>query len=138
MKIVLLLFLAIYSFAIEVQKPKTYKGNENISSWLMSEKLDGIRAIWTGKELITKNGKKIYSPKWFTINFPNFKLDEELWTKRNDFENIQNIVMDKTPSKNWNKVTYNIFEVPNSSGYFLKRLEKAKHYFKKKLTKMSR
>jgi DNA ligase-1 len=131
MKIIILFFICIYSFAIEVQKPKTYKGDENISGWLMSEKLDGIRGYWNGKNLLTKKGKIIYAPTWFTKDLPKFELDGELWTKRNDFENIQNIIMDKTPSKDWTKITYNIFEVPNTKGNFLKRLEKINLWLEK-------
>jgi len=131
MRFIILFFLYIYSFSIEIQKPLNYSGNENISGWVMSEKLDGIRGYWNGKELLTRSGKKIYTPKWFTINFPKFELDGELWTKRDEFETIQNIVMDKTPSKDWKKITYNIFEVPNSKGDFLKRLNKAKKWFEK-------
>ena len=56
----------------------------------MSEKLDGIRAYWDGKELLSKNGNKIYAPNWFLDKLPPFDLDGELWTKRDDFENIQN------------------------------------------------
>lgn len=133
--IILFLSLFLYSFSqdmqLEIQKPKTYKGNEDIKDWLMSEKLDGIRAYWNGKELLTRRGKKIYSPSWFLKNFPKFELDGELYTKRADFENIQNIVMDKNPSKDWEKITYNIFEVPNTKGDFLERLKKAKNWFKK-------
>ena len=129
MRIIILLFLSIYTFALEVQKPKVYKGDENITGWVMSEKLDGIRAYWDGQQLLTRKGKKLYPPKWFIRNFPSFELDGELWTKRSDFENIQNIVMDKTPSKNWKFITYNIFEVPNTKGDFLKRLQKAKTWF---------
>ncbi len=128
-KIILLFFLSVFSFAVELQKPLTYK-EQNIKGWYMSEKLDGIRAYWDGKQLLTRKGKKIYAPKWFIKNFPNFKLDGELWTKRDDFENIQNIVMDKKPSIYWKNVTYNIFEVPNTKGDFLKRLDKAKSWFK--------
>lgn len=124
MRLIILSILSIYAFATGIQKPKTYTGNEDISGWVMSEKLDGIRGIWNGKELQTRKGKKIYAPKWFIKNFPPFRLDGELWTKRADFENIQNIVMDKTPSKDWKDITYNIFEVPNAKGDFLKRLEK--------------
>jgi DNA ligase-1 len=69
-------------------------------------------------------------PKWFIKNFPDFELDGELWTKRDDFENIQNIVMDQKPSNYWENVTYNIFEVPNTKGDFFKRLDKAKFWFK--------
>lgn len=128
MKIIILFFLCIYSFALEVQRPNVYKGNEIIINWVMSEKLDGIRGYWNGKELLTRKGKKLYPPKWFIKNLPDFELDGELWTKRNDFENIQNIVMDKKPSKYWKAITYNIFEVPNNKGNFLKRLEKAKKW----------
>lgn len=131
MKYIILFFLYTYSFSIEVQKPKVYNGNENINGWVMSEKLDGIRGYWNGKELLTRKGKKIYTPKWFIKNLPTFELDGELWTKRNDFETIQNIIMDKTPSKDWKNITYNIFEVPNTKGDFKSRLKKAKLWFKK-------
>ena len=140
MRIIILLFsLLVYSFSqnthkdikLEIQKPKTYKGDENTVGWLMSEKLDGIRGYWTGKELVTRKGNKIYVPKWFIKNFPSFELDGELWTKRSDFETVQNIVMDKKPSNHWNKITYNIFEVPNAKGDFLERLKKAKDWFDK-------
>ena len=89
----------------------------------MSEKLDGIRAYWNGKELLSKNGNKIYAPNWFTKDFPPFELDGELWTRRDDFESIQNIVLDTNPSSKWEEITYNIFEVPNEKGNFDKRLE---------------
>lgn len=127
-----LLFFSLSLFALDLQKPKTYKEHHDIKNWLMSEKLDGIRAYWNGKELLTRKGKKIYAPKWFTKDFPNFELDGELWTKRDDFENIQSIVMDKTPSKSWKQITYNIFEVPNEKGDFLKRLNLAKNWIERK------
>lgn len=97
----------------------------------MSEKLDGIRAYWTGEELISKTGNKIYAPDWFTKEFPPFELDGELWSKREDFENIQNIVLDETPSTKWNELTYNIFEVPNENGNFDKRLERIQLWLEK-------
>jgi len=97
----------------------------------MSEKLDGIRAYWNTKELLTRKGNKIYAPKWFIKSLPNFELDGELWTKRDDFENIQSIVMDKKPSKKWKEITYNIFEVPKQKGDFLSRLELVQKYIKK-------
>lgn len=125
MRYIFLLFIVINLYAIELQKAQTYdKKQHNIDNWLMSEKLDGIRAYWNGKELISKNGYKIYAPNWFIKEFPNFELDGELWTKRGDFENIQNIVSDIKPSKHWKQITYNIFEVPNAKGNFEKRLEK--------------
>lgn len=119
---ILLVISNLYS--LEIQKPKIYNEDfHNIKNWYMSEKLDGIRAYWNGKELLSKNGNKIYAPSWFIENFPPFELDGELWTKRDDFETVQNIVLDKSPSKDWNKITYNIFEVPNQNGNFDERLK---------------
>ena len=40
----------------------------------MSEKLDGIRGYWGGKEMYTKSGKKLFPPMGFTKNFPPIKL----------------------------------------------------------------
>ena len=126
---ILISIIVSYSFlfSLELQKPKIYKKEMNIKNWFMSEKLDGIRAYWNGKELLTRKGKKIHLPKEFLKNFPNFELDGELWTKRNDFENIQSIVLDKTPSKRWKEITYNIFEVPNQRGIFPKDLKLQKN-----------
>ena len=101
----------------------------------MSEKLDGIRAYWDGKEFRSKNGNKIYAPNWFTKDFPNFQLDGELWTKRDDFENIQNIVLDINPSSKWEEITYNIFEVPNAKGNFEERLKKLEQWLVKNPSK---
>ena len=125
----LLLFLIINAYSIELQKAKIYdKEKHKINNWLMSEKLDGIRAYWDGKEFRSKNGNKIYAPNWFTKDFPNFQLDGELWTKRDDFENIQNIVLDTNPSQKWEEITYNIFEVPNAKGNFEERLKKLEQW----------
>ena len=33
------------------------------SGWLLSEKLDGVRAIWTGSALLTRTGKRIAAPE---------------------------------------------------------------------------
>ena len=132
MRLLILIFLYLNLYSYELQKAKIYdKSKHNITNWYMSEKLDGIRAYWNGKEFISKNGNKIYAPFWFTKDFPPFELDGELWSKREDFENIQNIVLDETPTTKWNELTYNIFEVPNTNGNFDKRLEKIKLWLEK-------
>ena len=89
----------------------------------MSEKLDGVRAYWNGKRLISRNGKEFASPKWFTKDFPPFEIDGELWTARNDFENIISIVNKQTPHDGWRAITYQIFELPHQKGGLVKRLE---------------
>lgn len=127
-KLILLILIQVSLFSLQIEKPKQYK-NQDTKGWFMSEKLDGIRAYWNGKELLSKNGNRIHAPLSFTKNFPNFPLDGELWTKRDDFSNIQSIVLDKIPSKQWNQITYNIFESPKSMGDFRDRLKKVKDWF---------
>ena len=126
-----LLFLLI-PFLLLADKPdllllKTYK-DQNITGWVMSEKLDGVRVYWDGSHLISRGGKIIHAPKWFTKNYPPFEIDGELWTKRGDFENISSIVRDKIPSKEWEEVKHYIFEMPNAKGDLFDRLKKLKPY----------
>lgn len=123
-----ILLIPLFLYPLQIEKPKQYI-NQDTKGWFMSEKLDGIRAYWNGKELLSKNGNKIHAPLTFTKKFPNFALDGELWTKRNDFENIQSIVLDKTPSTQWKEIKYNIFEAPKSEGDFRQRLKKIKTWF---------
>ena len=117
----------LHASALTLQKPNIYT-DQNISGWMMSEKLDGIRGYWDGEHLLSRQNKPINAPKWFTKELPPFPLDGELWTKRGDFENIQSIVMDDKPSEKWKEITYNIFEVPHAEGNFTQRLQKAQEY----------
>ena len=94
----------------------------------MSEKLDGVRAYWNGKNLISRGGNIIHAPKWFTKEYPPFEIDGELWSKRGDFENIVSIVRDKTPSSEWKQIKHYIFEVPHAKGGLFERLAKVKAY----------
>jgi DNA ligase-1 len=127
-KILLLLTpLLLFASKPELLLLKKYK-NQNVNNWVMSEKLDGIRAYWDGKQLLTRSGKIIHAPKWFTKDYPSFELDGELWTKRADFENISSIVSRKIATNKWKEVKHYIFEVPNASGNLFERLDKVKPY----------
>ena len=79
------LILLIAPILLLATKPKllllnTYK-DQNITSWVMSEKLDGIRAYWDGTNLISRGGKIIHAPPWFIKDYPAFELDGELWCR---------------------------------------------------------
>ncbi|MDD2219090.1 MAG: DNA ligase [Desulfoplanes sp.] len=113
----------------ELQTPQTYHGNESITGWYMSEKLDGIRGYWDGQRLLSKEGTLIHIPSWFTAQFPPFELDGELWAGRGNFQNVQSTVMDQNPSPQWYTISYNIFEVPHAPGDFPTRLNKAQQWF---------
>ena len=124
----ILLFISIVLLPIHAEKPnllllKSYKNDINISNWLISEKLDGVRAYWNGKDLVSRNGKAFAVPSWFVKGFPPFEIDGELWTKRGDFENVISIVNRQSPHEGWRNISYQIFEVPNQEGGLLERLE---------------
>lgn len=87
------------------------------AGWWISEKLDGIRAIWTGHELISRSGKKLHAPLWFIQNFPsNIALDGELYLARGQFNQVQMAVMSQFKNKLlWERLRYQVFDIPDSS-----------------------
>ena len=88
----------------EVMLLKEYK-DENLTGWVMSEKYDGVRAIWDGKVLKSRSGKIINAPTKFINELPDFALDGELWSDVGEFEFITSTVLDETPDiKAWEKI----------------------------------
>lgn len=59
--------------------------NVNPTNYLLSEKLDGMRVIWSGCEMYTRNGNTINFPASFVEGWPTTYLDGELWLDRGQF-----------------------------------------------------
>ena len=57
----------------------------NVTGWLMSEKLDGVRCYWNGSCMYTRTGNPFYAPDEWKAKLPKIALDGELWTNRDDF-----------------------------------------------------
>jgi DNA ligase-1 len=127
------LLILLFSSILLAQNPhvmllKRYK-DQNITGWVMSEKFDGIRAYWDGEKLLTRKGRVIHAPKYFTKDYPTFAIDGELWSKRGDFENISSIVRDKIPDKEkWKQIKHYIFDVPDAKGDLFERLDSLRIY----------
>ena len=118
-----LLVLLNFAFSFDLLRLSEFK-DQNVSGWLASEKLDGVRAYWDGENLLSRQGKKLNAPSSFTKNFPKFALDGELYAKELKFEEIQASVMDKLPDeKAWSRLKFHIFDMPEASGGLLARLE---------------
>ena len=96
----------------------------------MSEKLDGVRGYWTGKEMISRSGNPFSVPTWFTKNFPSTPLDGELWIDRRKFSVLVGIIRRKIPAAEWEKVRYLIFDAPQAEGGFEMRLDFARRWFR--------
>lgn len=93
------------------------------TGWWMSEKLDGMRAFWDGKELRTRNDKPIYAPEWFMAQMPkNIALDGELWLGRGRFQELISITRRHEPDDRWQLVTFMAFDAPEAAGTFEERL----------------
>ena len=115
----------------ELLKLSEYKG-QNVGGWLVSEKLDGVRAYWDGRNLLSRNGKILAAPEAWSAHFPPFALDGELYTARGEFEKIQSIVMDKMPSATeWSEVKFYVFDVPEAGGGLLERLSELEKFIAK-------
>ncbi len=124
----LLLALPLWSNPPSLLLLQTYHDDINVTGWVMSEKLDGVRAYWDGRLLRSRSGNIFAAPQSFVKDFPPFELDGELWSERGAFEKITSITRQTTPHDEWRTLTYNIFELPNAEGNLTERLNKLQDY----------
>ncbi len=103
---------------------EVYRGQVDVSRYLVSEKLDGVRALWDGETLRFRSGREINAPRWFVDGLPKMPLDGELWIARGTFERLSGIVRKAVPDDaEWCQVRYMIFELPGAPGTFGERAE---------------
>lgn len=95
--------------------------------YLVSEKYDGVRALWDGQQLRARSGNLINAPAWFLAKLPPQKLDGELWLGRGQFEQLSGFVRKTTPvDSEWRQLKYLIFELPEAPGTFAERYQQIK------------
>jgi DNA ligase 1 len=94
------------------------------SAYLISEKLDGVRAYWDGRTLRFRSGNTINAPAWFIAKLPPQILDGELWLGRGRFEELSGMVRTEIPEDDaWRQIKYMIFELPEAPGTFAQRYQ---------------
>lgn len=92
------------------------------AGWLVSEKLDGVRALWDGQRLRFRSGRPVPAPAWFLARLPHSPLDGELWLGRGRFDELSGLVRRGTPDDSaWRDVRYMLFELPGAPGPFEQR-----------------
>ena len=96
---------------------------EDVQGWWVSEKFDGVRAIWTGTRLLSRHGKDLKAPKWFTDGLPDARLDGELWMGRGTFDQLLSTIQRK--GSDWAGVGFYVFDLAEA-GQFEERFEKLK------------
>ncbi|MDP2432760.1 MAG: DNA ligase [Pseudomonadota bacterium] len=102
---------------------ETYRAGIDPAGYWVSEKLDGVRAVWDGAQMHFRSGRLIAAPAWFTQGFPARALDGELWIGRGQFERLSGIVRREMPDDaEWGQVRYMLFELPGAEGDFSERV----------------
>jgi len=95
------------------------------SGYWVSEKFDGVRALWDGKQLRFRSGLPIAAPAWFLQSLPNTALDGELWLGRGRFDELSGLVRKTVAADaDWRTVQYLIFDLPGAQGTFGERIER--------------
>lgn len=89
----------------------------------MSEKFDGVRAMWAGGHLVTRGGNKINAPTWWLAKLPaGVVLDGELWAGRGKFQLVKGAVRRKAPrDADWREIKFMVFDCPMVSGPLSRR-----------------
>jgi DNA ligase-1 len=99
-----------------------WRARQDPSGFLVSEKLDGVRAFWDGQTLRFRSGRAIAAPVWFTTALPNTALDGELWLGRGRFDELSGMVRREVPmDADWHQVQYMIFDLPQATEPFSER-----------------
>jgi DNA ligase-1 len=118
-----------FALAVEPEPPpmllaQRYGGDTDVARYWISEKLDGVRAHWDGRTLRFRSGNPVPAPQWFLDALPRQPLDGELWLGRGSFDSLSAIVRRQAPEdREWRRVRYMIFELPDASGSFTDRIE---------------
>jgi len=103
----------------------------DLTGWWMSEKLDGIRAYWTGKDFLSRLGNRFHAPPWFKAGLPTTPLDGELWIGRKMFQKTTSIVRRQDQSEDWRAVSFVVFDAPSHRGPFEERLAHLEDVFQR-------
>ena len=93
------------------------------AGYWVSEKLDGVRALWDGRTLRFRSGRTVAAPPWFIAKLPATPLDGELWMGRGTFDALSGAVRRTQPlDAEWQKLKYMVFELPKAEGTFTQRI----------------
>jgi DNA ligase-1 len=106
-----------------VQLAMPWPPGRSPQGFLVSEKFDGVRAVWDGQGLRFRSGRVIAAPGWFLSALPQVALDGELWMGRGTFDRLSGVVRQAEPNDQaWRAVKYLVFDVPGRAAPFVERV----------------
>lgn len=92
------------------------------AGFLVSEKYDGVRAVWNGQSLRFRSGRAVTAPAWFMARLPAIPLDGELWLGRGQFDALSAAARRQAPREDeWRHIRYMVFDLPGAAGPFAAR-----------------
>jgi DNA ligase 1 len=113
---------AVAKPALELMLAREATADVDPAGFLVSEKLDGVRAVWNGRELRFRSGLPVHAPAGFLARLPAQPLDGELWLGRGRFETLAGIVRKVVPvDDEWRAIRYELFDLPGAAGPFAER-----------------
>lgn len=97
---------------------------QSCKGWLVQEKFNGLRALWTGKELVSRNGERFNAPAWFTAGLPDCPLDGELYGGVGTMEKLSTTIARHKSGKDedWQGVEFVVFDAPGVAGGYRQRV----------------
>jgi len=99
-----------------------YRADITLTEYWISEKFDGVRGYWDGKQLLTRGGERIHAPSWFTAAWPTTPLDGELWAGRGRFAQAVSTIRQAQPNDAaWREIKFMLFDLPAHPGSFSER-----------------
>ena len=102
-----------------VQLASDWPSDRSPQGFLVSEKFDGVRAVWDGQRLRFRSGRAIAAPDWFVRALPDHPLDGELWLGHGQFDRLSGVVRQQRPNDaGWRAVRYLVFDAPSQAGTF--------------------
>ncbi len=115
------------AFALEtlptLQLAQIYQNQQQVAGFWISEKLDGVRAFWDGKQLRSRSGQWIKLPQKLVQQLPAYALDGELWAGRGQFQQVMRALQPGAADALWQTIRLMVFDAPQQPGTFTERLQ---------------
>ena len=100
-----------------------YQGNEKLTDYWVSEKYDGIRGYWDGRQLLSRSGKVLNPPTWFVQAWPTQPFEGELWAGQGQFEQAASVIQQKqAPDSAWRVIRFMVFDAHTPNQAFTERI----------------
>jgi DNA ligase-1 len=107
--------------ATDLMHGKNWTPAFRVRGWIVQEKFNGIRALWTGKELMSREGNVLPAPAWFTAGLPDVALDCELILAAGKASPAAVSNIARSATGDWSKLRLAIFDAPQTTGGYVTR-----------------